>query len=70
MFIFFISYVPTFKRQVCGKDDSDIGMLTSVGFKDKDSSDLKYHFYNIENPKSYLEGNDVDVVEKGPYKLK
>lgn len=44
-------------------------MLTSVDFKDKVSSDLMYHFYNIENPRDYLEGNDVNVVEKGPYKL-
>lgn len=45
-------------------------MLTSVLFKNKDSYDLKYHFYNIENPRDYLEGNDLYVVEKGPYELK
>lgn len=54
---------------ICGKDDPDIDNLTS-DFDEKKVSNLKYHFYNIENPKEYLNGDDAIAVEKGPYMLK
>lgn len=57
------------RYNVCGKDDPDINNLTS-DFDEKKVSNLKYHFYNIENPKEYLNGDDAIAVEKGPYMLK
>ena len=42
-------------------------MIASVDFKEKHSSNLKYNFFNIENPKEYLKGSDAIAVEKGPY---
>lgn len=58
------------KYRVCGKDDANIASLTDDFAEDK-VSNLKYHFYNIENPKEYLlDGNDAIAVEKGPYMLK
>jgi len=56
--------------QVCGKDDKDLDSIASVGFEEKRASNLKYHFYNIENPEKYLSGDDAIAVEKGPYMLK
>ena len=32
-------------------------------------TDLKYNFYNIDNPVEYLTGADANIVEQGPYKL-
>ena len=55
--------------QICGKDDPNIGRLVS-DFAEENVSNLKFHFYNIENPIEYLNGEDAIAVEKGPYMLK
>jgi hypothetical protein len=63
--------ISIFMEKVCGKDDPNFDPYASVDFKEKDSSTLKYHFYNIENPEAYLKGtSDAIAVEKGPYSLK
>ena len=46
--------------------------LTSVNLADKSTTtDLKYNFYSIDNPKEYLvDGSDANVIEQGPYYLR
>ena len=57
--------------QVCGKEDDNIEKFSSVNFQEKDSSNLNYHFFHIDNPKEYMTaGKDAHIIEKGPYMLK
>lgn len=57
------------RYKVCGKDDTNLNNLID-DFSEQKVSDLKYYFYNIANPKEYLNGDDAIAVEKGPYLLK
>ena len=58
-----------FASKVCGKDDANLGNLIE-DFSEQKVSNIKYHFYDIANPKEYLNGDDAVAVEKGPYSLK
>jgi len=62
---FFVSHLKT-----CSDASATLAKLTNVNLAKKAVTDLKYNFYNIDNPKEYLTGSDANVVEKGPYKLK
>mmetsp|Transcript_19577 Transcript_19577/g.35437 ORF Transcript_19577/g.35437 Transcript_19577/m.35437 type:complete len:941 (+) Transcript_19577:340-3162(+) len=54
----------------CTGESKTLQKLTSVNLADKAATDLKYNFYNIDNPKAYLGGSDAVVVEQGPYNLR
>lgn len=56
--------------KTCSEESKTLKKLTSVNLAEKASSDLKYNFYSINNPKEYLGGDDATVVEKGPYILR
>ncbi len=57
-------------RKTCSGASKTFQKLTSVNLAEKPSSDLKYYFYDIDNPKEYLGGSDAIMVEQGPYKLR
>lgn len=69
LFLKTIGFLDGSMLKICGKDDPNISKLTS-DLEEKKISDLKYYFYNIANPKEYLNGDDAIAVEKGPYMLK
>lgn len=56
--------------QICSGGSKTFQKLTSVNLAEKPATDLKYYFYDINNPKEYLGGSDAVVVEQGPYKLR
>ena len=69
LFHSFFSQLCSFLK-TCSAGSKTFQKLTSVNLAEKKATDLKYYFYDINNPKEYLEGNDAVVVEQGPYKLK
>ena len=69
LFIFLFSS-PHFISKTCSGDSKVLAKLTSANLAGKPATDLKYNFYNIDNPKEYLDGSDAVVVEQGPYNLR
>lgn len=71
-FLFPFVNLPSFFSflKTCTSDSKTLQKLTSVNLADKATTDLKYNFYSIDNPKEYLGGSDANVVEQGPYNLR